>query len=481
MPEQKRLAAVLTPLQALGVVVGGTIGASIFLVPSVIAQHLPFLWGALSVWVLGAIISLAGVLTISELAAMLPDAGGGYVYIRAAFGPLIGFVFAWTDAVLIRAGAACTISYTFGIYFAQIVGAPAGIPVAAWQGIIAGLLIAALTLLNYRGAKASGDLQVAGMAVKAVALASALVLPLLLWRGPNNLLSAPFFASQQKGSLFAALFAAMIPVMWTYAGWEQLAHLTEEVENPGRNMPRVFAAGLMIIGLLYLSVTIGIHYVLPWKAVVESRAVGADLFRALFGETGVRLISGLILISTIFTANGAVMSGPRSAFALARSGDAPAMLSRVHPRFHTPANAVLAMGTWSLLLLVFSVAVMVAPLPAGLPDGIHSAWAALQKRPLFDVMISWVVFGYLLLQSLVAASLIVLRRVHPGWARPFRVPGYPFVPLASIAATGCLMASMAGSGALEVIAGLGLILAGIPVKYLYNASRGARAGKSWVS
>lgn len=475
MRGQKRLAAVLTPLQALGVVVGGTIGASIFLVPSVIAQHLPFLSGALLVWILGALISLAGVLTISELAAMLPDAGGGYVYIRAAFGPLLGFVFAWTDAVLIRAGAACTISYTFGIYFAQLAGAPAGVPPAAWQGIIAGLLIAALMLLNYRGAKASGDLQVAGMAVKAVALGSALILPLVLWHGPNSLLSAPALGAQPDGfafsSLFPALFAAMIPVMWTYAGWEQLAHLTEEVANPGRNMPRVFSAGLLMIGLLYLAVTVGIHYVLPWKAVSESQAVGADLFRALFGETGVRLISGLILISTIFTANGAVMSGPRSAFALARNGDAPALLSQVHPRFHTPANAVLAMGSWSLLLLVFSVAVMVAPLPAGLPDGIRDAWAALQRRPLFDVMISWVMFGYLLLQSLVAASLIVLRRRHPEWERPFRVPGYPFVPLASIAATGCLMASMAGSGALEVMAGLGLIIAGIPVKYLYSASR----------
>src|SRR5258708_7702303 len=128
-----RLAAVLTPLQALGIVVGGTIGASIFLVPSVIAQRVPFLAGALATWIVGAVISLAGALTISELAAMLPDAGGGYVYIRAAFGPLMGFLFAWTDAVMIRTGAACTISFTFGIYFAQIVGAPTGIPVAAWE------------------------------------------------------------------------------------------------------------------------------------------------------------------------------------------------------------------------------------------------------------------------------------------------------------------------------------------------------------
>ena len=468
MPETKRLAAVLTPLQAMGIVVGGTIGASIFLVPSVIAQKIPFLGGALAVWILGALISLAGVLTVSELAAMLPDAGGGYVYIRAAFGPRMGFLYAWTDAVLIRAGAACTISFTFGIYFAQLLPPPTGVPAAVWQGGIAGALIAALMLLNVRGAKLGADLQVAGMALKAVALASALILPLVLWRGANHLASAPVYSSGAPGGLFAAIMGAMIPVMWTYAGWEQLAHLTEEIQDPGRNVPRVFAAGLLLIGTLYLCVAVGIHYVLPWSAVAQSQAVGADLFRALFGQAGVQMISVLILLSTIFTSNGAVMSGPRAAFALARSGDAPVMLSRVHPRFHTPANAVLAMGFWSLLMLTVSVAVMVVSPPGGLPDALRNAWAALQLRPLFDVMISWVMFGYLLLQALVAASLIVLRRSRPDLPRPFRVPGYPLVPIASMAATGVLMFSMASSGALEVMAGLVLIALGLPVRWLYR-------------
>ena len=457
-----KLAPVLTPLQALGIVVGGTIGASIFLVPSLIAARVPFLAGALAVWILGALISLAAVLTISELAAMLPEAGGGYVYIRAAFGPLLGFLFAWTDAVMIRAGAACTISFTFAIYFAQLVPAPPGLPTAAWQGIVAGILLIALTLLNYRGARAGADVQVAGMALKAIALASALILPLLLWHGPNNLLTAP----AATGLIGGSLVAAMIPVMWTYAGWEQLAHLTEEVRDPARNIPRVFAAGLLLIGALYLCVSLGIHYVLPWTAVVQSQAVGADLFRALFGQAGVQAISALILLSTIFTANGAVMSGPRSAFALARAGDAPEWLSRVHPRFGTPANAVVAMGAWSLLLLAVSVALMLVPPPAALPAPVRNAWAALQLRPLFDILVSWVMFGYLLLQALVAASLIVLRRRHPEWPRPFRVPGYPFVPLASMAATGLLMFSMASSGALEVAAGLALILLGLPIRRL---------------
>lgn len=458
----RRLASVLTPLQALGVVVGGTIGASIFLVPSVIAQRVPFLLGVLPIWMVGAAVSLASVLTISELAAMLPDAGGGYVYIRAAFGPLPGFLFAWTDAVMIRPGAACAISFTFGIYFAQLIPATPGVPGALWQGIAAMALLAVLTLINYRGAKSGADLQVAGMTLKVIALGSALLLPLLLWRGPNHLALAPLLPVMQTG-VITGFIAALIPVMWTYGGIEQLAHLTEEVRSPARNLPRVFMCGLAIIAALYLAVTIGIHYVLPWNVIVQSQAVGADLFRALFGTVGAGFISGVIMFSAIIAANGAVMSGPRSAFAAARNGDAPGWLGRVHPRFRTPANAVLATGCWSVLLMAASITAMVMAPPGGLPGFLQTGWTALQRRPLFDILISYVMFGYLVLQGMVAASLIVLRQRHPEWTRPFRVPAYPLVPLASMAATAFLMISMAMSGALEVIAGLCLMLLGLPV------------------
>src|SRR5580693_506755 len=167
---EKRLPAVLSPWQAMGVVVGGTIGASIFLVPSVIAQRVPFLAGALGIWLIGAAIALAGVLTFSELSAMLPEAGGGYAYIRAAMGSMFGFLFAWTDTFLIRAGAAAAVSFTFGIYFAQLIAPPAGISLPIWEGGSAIVLIALLSALNSLGVRAGADVQVAGMVMKTVAL-----------------------------------------------------------------------------------------------------------------------------------------------------------------------------------------------------------------------------------------------------------------------------------------------------------------------
>jgi basic amino acid/polyamine antiporter, APA family len=462
-----RLPAVLSPLQALGVIVGGTIGASIFLVPSVIAQRVPYLAGALAIWVVGAAITFTSVLTISELAAMLPDAGGGYAYIRAALGSAFGFLFAWTDAFLIRAGAAAAVGFTFGIYFAQIVAPPAGLALPLWEGGAAIVLIVILSLLNSLGARAGAGVQVAGMAMKTLALSSALVLPLLLWHGPNNLKAAPFFPPAGVALSTGILFA-MTPVMWTYGGWEQLAHLAEEIREPGKNLPRIFAAGLAMIAVLFLAVAVGIHYVLPYSAVAKSEAVGADLFKALFGPAGAQLISVVILLSAVVTANGAILAGSRAAFAVARDGDAPQWLGRVNRRFQAPANGVMAVGGWAIVLIGLSVAAIAFPAPAGWPLFVRDAWVALQHRPLFDILISYVMFGYLLLQALVALSLIMLRRAHPEWRRPFRVPGYPFTPLASVAATAFLMFAVAQSNTVEVFAGLCLILAGLPVWWIYN-------------
>jgi amino acid transporter len=461
----KRLPAVLSPWQAMGIVIGGTIGASIFLVPSLIAQRVPFLAGALGIWLIGAVIALAGVLTFSELSAMLPEAGGGYAYIRASMGPVASFLFAWTDTFLIRSGAAAAVAFTFGIYFAQLIPPPSGFSLPLWEGGAAIVLIVLLSILNSLGARPGADVQVAGMVMKTIALASALILPVLLWHGVNHLKTAPFLPPVGV-VVGASLLSAMTPVMWTYAGWEQLAHLGEEIRNPGKNLPRVFAAGLAVIAILFLMVVLGIHYVLPYRAVAKSDAVGADLFRALFGPIGVQVISTVIMLSAVVTANGAILAGSRAAFAVARDGDAPEWLGRVNRRFQAPANGVIAVGGWAVVLIVLSVAAMAFPAAASWPDFMRTAWTALQHRPLFDILISYVMFGYLLFQALVSLSLILLRRAHPEWRRPFRVPGYPFTPIASIAATVFLMVAVAQSNTIEVFAGLSLIAAGLPVWWL---------------
>ena len=443
----------LGPAQAFGIVVGGVIGASVFLVPSVVAQHVPSIGAIFLLWILGAAITLAGVLTLAELAAMMPQAGGGYVYINAAFGPLIGFLFSWTDALLVRAGAAATISYTFALYFVRLFGVPGSIAPQTWQGLVAIILVLLLLALNYRGASWGANVQVAGTAAKLAAVGAAVILPLLLWRGPNGLTSAPLWPA---GPVAGGLVAALVPVLWTYGGWDQLAHLAEEVKDPSRNLPRILTAGMLTVAACYLAVVFGIHYVLPLKTVASSEVVGATLFEALLGAAGVTVISVVILVSALVSANGAILSGPRACFALARQGDAPAWLAKTHPRFETPSNAILLVGLWSASLIAVSL-VLLRLSPS-------------QQRPLFEVLISYVMFGYLFFQGLIALSAIVLRREHPELDRPFRVPLHPLLPVASVASTVLLMGALAWNSPVEAAASAVIVGAGIPVALLFRRS-----------
>ena len=406
--------------------------------------------------------SLSGALTFSELAAMLPEAGGGYVYIRTALGPFAAFLFGWTDALLIRAGAVAAIGFTFGIYFAEVVAPPFSIQLPVWQGLVTLAAIAILTATNLRGARVGANVQVTGTTVKLIAVAAAAILPIILWRGANNLRSVPT-------AQHANVLAAMTPILFSYTGWDQLTHLAEEVKDPGRNLPRVLALGIVSVAALYLGAVLGIHYVLPYDAIERSNAVGVDFFRALLGPVGAALIAVVIMISAIITTNGALLAGPRAAFAVARDGYAPAWLAKVHPRFETPSNAILLTGCWSALLIALSVVLMAAPLPASWP---------IKRKPLFDILISYVMFGYLGFQCLVIVSCLVLRRKLPGLARPYRVPLYPWLPIVSLLATLFLMFNVAKSSPVEAIAGTIIVCTGIPFWLYYRIPVNSNHGSS---
>jgi APA family basic amino acid/polyamine antiporter len=446
----QRLPRVLGPLQGFGIVVGGVVGASIFIVPSFVAQKVPFLSGIFLVWILGALVSLTGVLTLAELAAMLPRAGGGYAYIHEALGPLAAFLFSWTDALLIRAGAAAAISFSFGIFFSKVVPGPAWMPSPIYQGALAATVIVLLACLNAVGTRLGANVQLAGTVLKMVALGSVVILPVLLWRGAPGLSSVRFWPAEFNGAVFSGMLAACVPILWTYAGWEQLGHLSEEMHEPGRNLPRVLTLGMLTVAVLYLAVIFGIHLVLTQQQVTSSEAVGADFFRALLGPVGSLLVSIVVMISAVIVANGAVLAGPRSCFALARDGMCPAWFGRIHPRFETPANAIFALALWSVLLIA------------------AAATFLLKQKSLFEALITYVMFGEMLFLALVMISAFVLRRKRPEWQRPYRTWGYPFTPAASLVATVILMAGMARTSPVEVLTGAFIMAAGLPVWWVYT-------------
>jgi amino acid transporter len=470
------LPRVLGPIEALCVVVGCVIGSGIFIVPAEVARNVPALGPIVLVWVVGGIFSAAGALTLAELGAMLPHAGGPYVYLRAAYGPLPAFLFGWTEFLIIRAGSMATLAAAFARYFVQLRPPVGGISVEVWQAMAAAGAIAVVTAVNILGTTWGGWLQVAGTILKVGGVLALIALPFLLGGGDPARLSMA--VPQGFHVPAAAWLAAMVGVLWAYDGWINLTPLAEEVREPGKNVPRAMILGMAILIALYISVTLVYHYVLPLPEIAAARtdqgankAVAAAYCYRLLGGTGVVAISLLVMCSTFISLNGNALTGPRAYFAMARDGLFPAALCRIHPRYQTPANSVFAQGAWAILLTVVATTLILIHPPApgtGLPRPILEAWAKLNQTPLYEVLYTYVIFGANLFYLLTIAGVFVLRVKHPEWPRPYRTWGYPVTPVLYVAGALLLLQNMLQAKPAESLAGLAIIALGLPAYALFH-------------
>ncbi len=471
------LPRVLGPVQAYCVVVGCVIGSGIFLVPASVAHNVPFIGGIALVWIVGGLFSTAGALTLAELGAMMPHAGGPYVYLRAAYGKLPAFLFGWSEFTVNRTGSMATLAAAFARYFIQLVPPPPSVNGQVWQAGVAISAIATVTTVNILGTRGGGALQVLGTALKVGGIVALMFLPLMIHRGSIGNLS-PFWPSSLNGSLFTGMMAAMVGVLWAYDGWMNITPLGEEIREPGRNIPRSLMLGMATLMAVYLGMTLAYHYVLPMIDVAQAnqeeggieKAVAAVYSRHLLGASGVFAVALLVMCSTFISLNGNALTGPRAYFAMARDGLLPHSFARVHPRFQTPSNAVLAQGLWSIVLTIAGTALIVVPPPvtAGPPGPIVGpilgAWSQLNKTPLYDLLYTYVIFGANLFYLLAITSVFVLRRKQPDLPRPYRTWGYPYTPLLYVVAAILLLGNMLvdPQSRFQALAGIGIILLGIP-------------------
>jgi amino acid transporter len=468
------LPRVLGPIEALCVVVGCVIGSGIFIVPAEVARNVPALGPIVMVWVVGGVFSAAGALTLAELGAMLPHAGGPYVYLRAAYGPLPAFLFGWTEFLVIRAGSMATLAAAFARYFVQLRPPVAGISDEVWQAAAAAGAIAVVTGVNVLGTTWGGWLQVAGTVLKVGGVLVLIALPFVLGGGDPARLSLAVPRGFHVTT--AGWLAAMVGVLWAYDGWINLTPLAEEVRDPGRNVPLAMILGMAVLITVYISATVVYHYVLPLPEIAAARtdqgankAVAALYCYRLLGQPGVVAISLLVMCSTFISLNGNALTGPRAYFAMARDRLFPQALCRIHPRFHTPANAVLAQGTWAILLTVAATTlILVQPPASGLPRPLLDAWAKLNQTPLYEVLYTYVIFGANLFYLFTIAGVFVLRFAHPEWPRPYRTWGYPVTPLLYVGAAVVLLHNMVRERLAESLAGIAIIAVGLPAYWLFR-------------
>ena len=449
-----------------------------------IAANVPYISGIATLWIVGGLFSLAGALAMAELSAMLPKAGGSYVYLREAYGPLPAFLFGWTEFLVIRSGSVATLASAFAIYAAQeqLFPPPGGLDPKAWQAILAVGAMATVAVINMLGTGASGWVQVIGTGLKLGSLGAMMVIPFVLGKANTANLSPIWPASLGHG-FFASFMLAMVSVLWAYDGWVNAGSMAEEVHDPGKNIPRVLGWGMAILIAVYLGMTLVYHLVLPMETVAagankdvypgSGREVAAVFCKTLLGNRGALAISLVVVCSTLIALNGNALSGPCAYFAMARDGLFPRALCRIHPQFRTPANAILAQAVWSITLMVAATAFLLVkpPSESAMPVAVLQAWRTFHKTPIYDVMYTYVIFGGTVFYTLAIAAVFVLRWKRPDLHRPYKTWGYPVTPLFYLAASLLLIYNMLSQTPVESCAGLGIILIGIPAYAWFRRER----------
>jgi basic amino acid/polyamine antiporter, APA family len=437
-----RLKPLLGPADAAALVVSNVIGVGIFTTPGIVAKMVPHPWAILGLWLAGGLLALAGAGAYAELAALHPHAGGEYVYLREGFGPLAGFLTGWTSFVAGFSGAIAAGAVGLASYLSRF-WPPAGdthallrVPfyVGALeispQALTAALVILLLSAVHLRGLGAGRLVQ------NSLAAASVLALLALIGLGFAVGHRAPAAAPSVAAPLsIPACLLAMIPVMFTYSGWNAAAYVAEEVREPGRNLPRALALGTAIVTVLYLLLNLLYLYALPLEKLAGKVNSGEAAAEALFGIRGGAGIAVLLVVALGGGISAMVIAGPRVYFAMGRDRVFPASAGSLS-RFHTPAAAIAAQAAWSILL-VFTGS--------------------------FEQILIYTGFAVVLFSAVAVVALFVLRRRHPDAPRPFRTWGYPVAPALFVLAGLAMMVSAIQRQPKPAAAGLLVMAAGLPV------------------
>jgi APA family basic amino acid/polyamine antiporter len=397
-----RLTRELGLFSAALLVVGGIIGSGIFFTPAEVARALPGPGPILAVWVVGGLIALAGALTYAELGAMMPDAGGAYIYIREAFGPLPAFLCGWMILGSIASGAIAAVAMSFAGYAERYVSLA---PVGGRIGLAA-LTIILLTLTNILGVKPGAFVQNTLTLAKSVALFALIGLGFARW---GAITALPVVGAPAAPGALTGAATAFVAVLFTIGGWQQMNMVAGEIRDPQRIIPRALLIGIGTVIAIYLGANIVYLHVLGRDGLAASAAVAADTASRLAGPGGVSAITVAAMISILGFTGVALLTNARVLFALGADGAFLNAAARVHPRFGSPHVALALLGGWSLALLI----------------GTRGEIGALLSGVVFA---DWIFFG------LGAASVLVLRRTRPDAVRPYRVPGFPVVPLLFVAA-----------------------------------------------
>ncbi len=425
----------LSLLDSTMINVGSMIGSGIFLVPATVAMYLPSSPLIIIVWVVGGIVSLFGALSIAELGAIYPKAGGQFVYLREAYGPLWGFLYGWTAFTVIMCAAISAVAVGFATYLTSFIPlSETGIKAVA----IASIMI--LTGINCFGIKLGAVIQNGLTLLKIALLAIFAVMGIFVHGTPLP----DQGAQSQPGSLsgMAGAFGlALVAVLWSYDGWIEITYVAGEVRNPRTSIPRSLILSTLIVILIYILINITYLSVLPVAAITGSALVAADAAKVIFGPGGMPIAALCVIIALLGTNNGFVLTGARIYYAMAADRLFFRALAVIHPSYRTPVASLLAQGIWASLLVLTGT---------------------------FNQLFTYVIFASWIFYAMTAGAVMILRKRSPELERPYKVWGYPVTPAVFILFSLYLVFNTIIEDPRDALIGTCIILAGLPAYFFWR-------------
>jgi basic amino acid/polyamine antiporter, APA family len=444
---QPSLVRGLSLVDSVLLLVSGIIGSSIFLTAKDIATPLPQPVLFLGVWILGGVISMFACFAFAELGSMFPDSGGQYVYLRETYGDLVAFVYGWMLFAVANGGTIAALSVASAAYIGEI------FPVLSQQHVVAtfagitltrahlfGLvLIAALTFVNVVGLRWGALLQNVSTWTKFTAMAAFVFLGFAIGKGSwANFHSTPGTSLTMglgPGQFISALGVGLIAVFWAYDGWVYITWVSGEVKDPRRNVPLAMVLGVLAVGAIYLAMNLTYMYALPLTEVAKHETIAHAAATTLFSPGAAVWLSAMIAVSCFSAAATCTLSGARVYMAMAQDGVFFKRMAVVHPKWRTPAFSLIGQGVWAALLTVSGR---------------------------YDQLYTYVIFGMLLSYTMTVIGLFVLRRKRPDMPRPYRCTGYPWLPAIYVLIAGAWTINTVLTRPKESIAGMLIMLAGVP-------------------
>jgi basic amino acid/polyamine antiporter, APA family len=421
---------------ATAMVVGIIIGASIFVQPSEITRLVPSTGGIALVWTLSGILTLIGALVCAELSSAIPKTGGVYVFLRDIFGPLVGFLWGWAMFWSMHTGIIAAIAVVFARYVGFFI--PLG---TTGTRLVAVVAVIGLSAFNCLGIKQGSRLQTVVTGAKVAAIFVLIVAGIMLAPG-----GAPSAAAAEAAGARDVMLA-LVAGLFAFGGWHMVTYTAEETVDPERTIPRSLILGTMIVTVCYVALNTIYIRVLSIAGVTTSTRIASDAAQMLVGPVGATLVTILVIVSTFGALNGIILAGPRVYFSMANDGLLFRWAAALHPRFGTPARAILLQAVWASALVM------------------TDTYRGLFTRVVYT---EWIFFG------LLALGVIILRR-RPGYTPPFRMAWVPALPLAFAISCAVIIINQIVADPLNSAIGLAAVGAGVPVYYLWLSPR---AGKT---